>query len=415
MTDDLARTDTADTGGPIAVPYVQITETAANQDDVAAALDTRDAVGRVPVLVRVRQRPPLRVELFLIAGALALAAVILPAEAVLRVVLTLIAAAAVVAAFVTRMFLRVPAGSVGLVMKGGRHSVVLPEGIHRVNPLVVLTHVVTTREIAFDVPVSEVRSSDGVAINVDLLLTLGITDPARFVYSITPTDLDQLAQAATQDAVRKMIRGIEALAALDLGTPEADALRATIDGRLADYGVAVRGASFTRVTLPGPLTASLEARRLASVQLDEERETHALAQLRLADQNALFAQEAEARRTAVEHEASAEALRLARLEERLTASPNAARYDLEAERLRVAQQLATNTRAVVSFGAGELVSQLLVAGEGAALPSDGAAASAPAASTPATSAPAPERAPAGRTASRAATTATNGRTTRSRA
>jgi regulator of protease activity HflC (stomatin/prohibitin superfamily) len=414
VSDDLARTDIADTGGPIAVPYIQVTETAANQDDAGRALETRDALGRVPVVVRIRQRPPLRVELLLIAGGLVLAAIIIPADALLRVLLGVVAVVAVIAAFVTRMFLRIPAGSVGLVMKSGRHSLVLSEGIHRVNPLVVLTHVVTTREIAFDVPVSEVRSADGVAVNVDLLLTLGITDPARLVYSITTTDLDQLAQAATQDAVRKMIRGIEALAALDLGAPEADALRATIDARLKDYGVQVRSTSFTRVTLPAPLMASLEARRLASVQIEEQHETHALAQLRMADSIALLAQESEARRVAVEHEAAAEALRLAKLEERLTASPHAARYDLEAERLRVAQQLATNTRAVVSFGGGDLVSELLVARE----------ASPTAATTPASAAGSPDPAtadgaPAPRAASRPApkpaSTASNGRTTRSRA
>ena len=66
---------------------------------------------------------------------------------------------------------------------------------------------------------------------------------------------------------------------------------------------------------------------------------------------AKVAQEAAARRTAVEHEAQAEALRLAKLEERIAASPNAARYDLELARLRVAGQLAGNTRAIVTLDA----------------------------------------------------------------
>ncbi len=367
MSDDLSRQvaatgDLADLEQPIAVPYIQITEAWAPQVRAAEALDTRDAYGRVPVVVRIRQRPPLRVELLLIAGALILVALVVPVDTILRVLLAIAAVAALASSLVTRTFLRIPAGAVGLVMRAGKHDAVLPEGIHRVNPFLVLTHIVSTREVAFDVPVSEVRSADGVAITVDLLLTLGIADPAKLVYSITPSDLDQLTQASTQDAVRTLVRGVDALAALDLGSAEADRLRATIDAKLEAYGVDVRGAAFTRVTLPAPLTASLEARRLAAVQLAEEDEIHALAQRRLADRTSLLAQEAEARRAAVEHEAAAEAVRLQRLEERLAASPHAARYDLEMERIRVAQALATNTRAVVSFGGGDLVQDLLVGG-----------------------------------------------------
>ena len=61
-------------------------------------------------------------------------------------------------------------------------------------------------------------------------------------------------------------------------------------------------------------------------------------------------------------EAAAEELRLAILEERIGANPNAARYDLELSRIRLAQQLAGNSRAVVSLGATDM-SSLLVARE----------------------------------------------------
>ena len=121
--------------------------------------------------------------------------------------------------------------------------------------------------------------------------------------------------------------------------------------------------AFTRVTLPAALTDSLEARRLASLQLAEQAESYALDKRRLADQAALVSQEAESRRSAVEYEAAAEALRLAMLEERIGANPNAARYDLEISRIRVAEQLAGNSRAVVSLGATDLMSSLLVARE----------------------------------------------------
>ena len=320
----------------------------------------------MPVVVRIRRVPPIRVEFLVAALLLAAVGVLVPLDVLIRGLIIVAALAAVVGGLASRLFLRVPAGSVGLVAEGGRHRRTFPDGSHRVRPNVVLTHIVTTRELGFDVPVAEVRSVDGVGVTVDLLLTLGITDHAKMVYNITTGDLDQLIHATAQDAVRSMVRAIEALDALDLGETEAERIRSTIDARLAAYGIAVRGVTFTRVTLPESLTRSLEARRLASVQLAEEQETHTLQQRRLTDRAALVVQEQEARQRAVELEGAAEGVRLQLLDARLAKYPRAAQYDLETGRLRVAQQLAGNSRAVVSLGAGDLVSSLLAVRESGA-------------------------------------------------
>jgi regulator of protease activity HflC (stomatin/prohibitin superfamily) len=320
----------------------------------------------VPVVVRIRRQPPIRVEFLLLAVALGASGLFLELWLAVRAVIIVGAVLALIAGLLSRIFIRVPPGAVGLTIKGGAQAGVLAEGIHTVSPLVALTHLVTTREIAFDVPVSQVRSADGVAVTVDLMLTLTIADPSRFAYQVATGDADALVHAAAQDAVRATLRGIEALAALDLGAAEAASLRETLDAELGRYGLAVHAVSFTRVTLPEPFTQSLEARRLAAVQLAEAADAFALEQRRIADRGALVAKEAEARLLAVDHEAAAEARRLARLEERLVANPAAARYDLELARIRVAEQLAGNSRAVVSMGAGDLVTSLLVAHEAGA-------------------------------------------------
>ena len=359
---------------PLAAAFVQITEVEATPIDASDMLERRDPFGRVPVVVRVRRQPPIKVEWILIAIALGASGLFLPLFLALKAVVIVAAVVAVILAIVSRLFIRVPPGSVGLTVYNGKPADVLDAGIHRVRPVIALTHLVTTREIAFDVPVSEARSSDGVAVAVDLMLTLQVADPTRFAWEVATGDADALVHAAAQDAVRTLVRGTESLSALDLGAEAADTLRSTIDGSLARYGLAVRGVAFTRVTLPEPITASLEARRLAAVRLAEAADAFALDQRRIADQASLVAQEAEARRSAVEHEAAAEGLRLQLLEERLAASPAAARYDLELARIRVAERLAGNARAVVSLGGGDLVGGLLLAGEAAqaAAPADGA-------------------------------------------
>jgi regulator of protease activity HflC (stomatin/prohibitin superfamily) len=371
-------------GQVLASPYVQIVEVNATPLDAAEALERPDAYGRVPVVVRIQRQPPIRVELILIAVGLAASGLLLPLVAALRAVIIVGALVFLVVGIISRLFLRVPPGSVGLVVKAGRVADAMDPGIHVVRPNVALTHLVTTRELAFDVPVSEVRSSDGIAVTVDLLLTLGITDPLRLAYAITSGDLDQLVHASTQEAVRTLIRGTEALDALDLDTVAAANLRETIDAKLTPYGIEVRAVAFTRVALPAELMASVEARRLAAVQLIEEEQNFALEQRRISDRASLLSQEAEARRSAIEHEAAGEAVRLQRLEERLAASPRAATYDLETSRLRVAQQLAGNSRAVVSVGGGQMLADLLVARE---------AASVPAGDEPVTKAPVPPQVP----------------------
>jgi regulator of protease activity HflC (stomatin/prohibitin superfamily) len=363
MTDMSSESVPTDGSSVLAQAYIQLTEAEATPLDAADAMEHRDQYGRVPVVVRIRRQPPINPVWILVAIGLAASGLFLPLAAALRAMIIVGAVVALVVGLLSRLFIRVPPGSVGLVVKGGRQDRVLQPGIQRVSPLVALSHLVTTREIAFDVPVSEVRSADGVGVAVDVLLTLRIADPVKFAYAITPGDADQFVQAACQDAVRTLVRGIEAMSALDLNSTQSDSLRQVIDPRLEAYGIDVSGVAFTRVTLPAALTDSLEARRLASLQLAEQAESHALDKRRLADQAALVSQEAESRRSAVEYEAAAEALRLAMLEERIGANPNAARYDLEVSRIRVAQQLAGNSRAVVSLGATDLMSSLLTARE----------------------------------------------------
>ncbi len=365
MSDDPGRqTETmAEEASALAQSYIQLTEVDATPMDAAEAIERRDSYGRVPVLVRIRRQPPINPVWLLVAIGLAASGLFLPLVAALRAIIIVGAVVALVVGIISRLLIRVPSGSVGLIVRAGRHDRVFTAGNHWVLPFFALSHLVTTREIAFDVPVNQVRSADGVGVGIDTLLSLQIADPVKFAYSITPGDADQFVQASCLDAVRTLIRGIEAMAALDLGSAQADSLRQVIDPKLESFGIDVSGVAFTHVTLPAALTESLEARRLASLQLAEQAETYALDRRRMADQAALIAQEAESRIAAVEHEAVAEALRLAKMEERIVANPNAARYDFESAQLRVAEQLAGNSRAVVSLGAGDVFPRLLLARE----------------------------------------------------
>ena len=65
-------------GQVLASPYVQIVEVNATPLDAAEALERPDAYGRVPVVVRIQRQPPIRFELILIAIGLAASGLFLP-------------------------------------------------------------------------------------------------------------------------------------------------------------------------------------------------------------------------------------------------------------------------------------------------------------------------------------------------
>jgi regulator of protease activity HflC (stomatin/prohibitin superfamily) len=238
---------------------------------------------------------------------------------------------------------------------------------------------VTTREIPFDIPVVESPTREGVRVAIDVLLTFRITEPTEFVFAISAPDFDQVCQAAGQDALRTLVRSTSAEAVLDLAGAESGRLAESIGAALSGYGVHVVKVVILQIRLPDEYMRSLEGRRLAVAQREEEVERHALEQRRQADRETLERQRAEAKRQLIELDAANEALRLERLQERLGAYPQAARYDLETARLDVARSLAANSRAMVQVGPGADIASALVMRDladeaaGGAAPSDPAA------------------------------------------
>jgi regulator of protease activity HflC (stomatin/prohibitin superfamily) len=337
---------------PVPAPvYIQLVSTwEPSENQAAASLVTPDANGRLPVVVRVGGPSLVRWEPLAGAGTLVVIALILNPPIVFWALLVLGAVLLVVASLLGRLFIRVPEGAWGLVSRRNRHEKTMPPGAYVVPPYLTLTHFVTRRELVFDAPVAAAPSKDGVRVDVDVLVTFRIVDPARFVYQISIGDFDQFAQAAIQDTVRGLVRNMASLDTLDLGEGEATKLKAALGKLTGPFGVEVAAATFTSVVLPAEMSASLEAQRLASMQLAEQASQYALEEKRLTNQAALESLEELGRQGSVEHEATVEELRLRFMEDRLAAHPNAARYDLELQRLKVAKALARNTRAVVGLG-----------------------------------------------------------------
>jgi regulator of protease activity HflC (stomatin/prohibitin superfamily) len=280
---------------------------------------------------------------------------------------------------VMRAFLvRVPEGTVALLNRGGRFAGELTAGSHRLPPWVIVSYLVTQREIPYDTPVLEVPTQDNVRASIDTLLTFAIVDAHRFVFSISAPDFDRVLAAASQDAVRRIARGIPADRIADLARQESAALGATLSTTVEPYGVEIRQVVITRARPSDEFVRAREGERLAAVQRAEQAERQTLELHRQADQDALARQQlvarlererqelesqlaqAETRRRVAASDVEAETVRLGKLDAALRAYPLAASWETQGARLEVSRALAGNTRAVVQIGPMEDIAGALV-------------------------------------------------------
>ncbi len=180
-------------------------------EQAGEAFATRDASGRIPIVLIPKQLNRIRNEP-VIAGVVVLLGAILihllynqPVLIPIGIVLALL----MIIIGVYRSFIvRVPEGANALLAKGGRYTKTIGSGTHIIQPFIVVTHLVTRREIPFDVPVVEAPTKDNVRASVDTLVTFNIVDPFKFVFSISADDFDQVFQAACQDGLRHLVRTI---------------------------------------------------------------------------------------------------------------------------------------------------------------------------------------------------------------
>lgn len=354
----------------------QLTQVRIPLDDAAIAFSMRDVTGRIPIVV-VPERLS-RINFGLVVGGVLVIAVGLLAVAFLEgpvssslwflPALTLLGLACIIIGLYQSFIVRVPEGVNALLARAGRYAKTIDAGTHFVLPWIRVTHLVTQREIPFDVPVVEGLTADNVRVNVDSLVTFSITAPYHFVYSISADDFDHVFQAVCQEEMRALLRSVSVNQILDLAQRDMTAAQQELNARVKSYGVEIAQLAITSALPPLDFIRSEEARQLAIVQREEMSEQQTLARQKQASEEALAqqmiqargareaellrlqAQQAELRQQVVEMEAQTEELRLARLQERLAKYPLAAKWEWESQQLEVARALAGNARAMLQVG-----------------------------------------------------------------
>jgi len=362
--------------------YSQLTQKQVPLEEAADAFILKDENGRVPIIIMPTRPNRVNVEIMGLAVLLLIGGIIgrsylsdspLPELAVTASILVFL-----IGIYLT-VRVRIPEGVNALLMAGGQYKRTIGSGPIFIPPWVAISHLITRREIPFDVPLVNAPTKDSVRANVDTLITFLITDPYRFVYSISANDFDQVFQAMCQDSLRLMIRQLTGEEVINLTRQDLNEVVESLNADVTPYGVSITRINITYAQPIDEFMQSLENRQLSIVQQAEEAERQALAKQRQANAAALARQKAiadvgrdkellelalqkaKAQRDVVAMDAEAEELRLAKLQERLDQYPEAMAFDVQTSELNIARALAGNSKAVLQIGsASDIVRTLLV-------------------------------------------------------
>lgn len=351
--------------------FSQLTQARVPLEDASLAFSTRDEDGKLPIILVPTHLLRVRNELLIAAAAIFVSGLFLgwlfkmPNLVALAYIISPVV---LVLGLLPAFMVRVPEGTKALLARGGRYLRTVNPGLHFLPPWIVVSHLVTQREIPFDVPIVNAPTKDNVRATVDTLFTIRIRDPYQFVFNISAVDFDQVLQAICQDTLRAFVRTITSYEVMDLKNTNVSHLLEMLNGDMASYGVEMMKIEITFAQPPAEFMRSQETRQLAILQQAEQQEIQALAIRRQIDADALTFQQvaaqmerekeilklalqkAEVRRRVEEMEAETEEFRLARKNERISKYPEAWAWEVELARLDVARALAGNTRAMLQIG-----------------------------------------------------------------
>lgn len=352
-------------------PSDQLIQVRVPLDEAGDAFATKDASGRVPIVVLTTRQNRIRND-FVVLGLLVLFGGLLAGvlfDMTLIGSLAIPLAALLVGVGVWRSFyVIIPEGSNALLSRGGKYAKTLASGYYVLPPWIVVSHLVTRREVPYDVPVLEAPTADNIRAAVDTLVTFVIADPYQFVYNIAADDFDLVLQSVCQEALRTLIRNTSSDAINDLLGQDSRELQKAIQVGVEGYGVRIARMTITSTRPPEDFIRAEELRQLAVIRQAEQVAQQALAQQRQAgaealelqrvlaeverDRQALQAQLAKAELAVRLAELAAEASerRMARQEELLARYPRAAEWEWADTQLGVARALAGNGRFVLQLG-----------------------------------------------------------------
>lgn len=201
-------------------------------------------------------------------------------------------------------WLTLPQGFHALITSHGRFVDIWPAGFHFARPWERVSHLVTQQYVVYDSPIKECPTSDNVMVEIDVSILFHVKDDAldvqNFVYKLGPEKLNGLLDSYQQEAVREMARlkrysdiydlmdtdEYEKPLPIDQGRPvteldaeplaqaspampqtaaapaslgaKLDNAKASMNKRLADFGIVIMDVTITNVKLPTGFRTQME-------------------------------------------------------------------------------------------------------------------------------------------------------------
>ena len=93
------------------------------------------------MVVRIHRQPPINPVWILVAIGLGASGLFLPLFEAVKAIIIVAAVVVLIIGLLSRLFMRIPPGTVGLTARANRFDSVRKPGVHRVNPVLALTHV----------------------------------------------------------------------------------------------------------------------------------------------------------------------------------------------------------------------------------------------------------------------------------
>lgn len=132
----------------------------------------------------------------------------------------------------------------------------------------------TSTEIPYTAPVLTSPTKENVPLkSIEFFLKFRIVDPVMFVRNIGATNFDTVLSSAVQDAIRRRSRQLSTADAYDLRGSDVGDMQNALNNQMSRYGVKIIGANIPDVQLPDQYRENLATKeRVAKEQAAYEKE-----------------------------------------------------------------------------------------------------------------------------------------------
>ncbi len=186
--------------------------------------------------------------------------------------------------------LKIPSGVFALMTKYGKYVGVYQAGRHFLPPWYKVAYMVTRQSTAYNAPVKNCPTADNVMVKVDLLLVFNVEDPEKFVYKLGAEKFGDLLASTAEEGIRSLVRSIDHNHAYELRGKGAGEMILNLNEIFQNFGVVFTSASITNVVLPPDLAGALENQTVFEAK-KREQEKHQEYQLKVLNDKEALARE----------------------------------------------------------------------------------------------------------------------------